>query len=156
MPKIAIAPLIVLWVGYGASGKIIISTIVCFFPIMLNTLHGLRIREIEHLELMQSLGASKLEMFRYIRLPGAVPFMFAGLHIGAVFALLGVVVGEFTGAQDGLGYFLLQQKAAFNVPGIFAILVVLMVLGVSIQAAMSGLERRISFWGRDQTHHERV
>lgn len=149
MPKIAIAPLVVLWLGFGNLGKTTIVALICFFPILVNTLQGLRIRERDQYELTRSLGASRYQMFRYIRVPNAVPYIFAGLHIGIIFALIGAVVAEFVGSRAGLGYFLLTQKAAFNVPGVYACLILLMVAGLMYHGIMVALERRVAFWTKD-------
>ncbi|WP_164710307.1 ABC transporter permease [Euzebya pacifica] len=152
LPKIAVAPIVILWLGFDLSGKVVIVGFVCFFPILLNTLAGLKIRDREQLELLQSLGATKLQMFRYLRLPGAVPYLFAGFHVGIIFALLGAVVAEFVGSRDGLGRFLLSQRAAFNVGGVYAVLVILMVMGLVFRWIMLLIERRFAFWAEDVSH----
>jgi NitT/TauT family transport system permease protein len=151
VPKIAIAPLIILWLGFGGGGKLIIVTIVCFFPILVNTLQGLRMRDRSQLELMQSLGATRWQMFRYVRVPNALPFVFAGFHISILFALLGAIVAEFVGSRAGLGWLLLQSRAQFNVAGAFAILILLMVIGSALYRIVHFLERRIVFWAKDIT-----
>jgi NitT/TauT family transport system permease protein len=151
VPKIAIAPLIILWLGFGGAGKTIIVTIVCFFPILVNTLQGLRMRDRSQLELMQSLGASRWQMFRYVRVPNALPFVFAGFHIAILFALLGAIVAEFVGSRAGLGWLLLQARAQFNVAGAFAILILLMVIGTVLYRIVHFLERKIVFWSKDIT-----
>jgi NitT/TauT family transport system permease protein len=151
VPKIAIAPLIILWLGFGGGGKTVIVTIVCFFPILVNSLQGLRMRDRAHLELMQSLGATRWQMFRYVRVPNSLPYIFAGLHISILFALLGAIVAEFVGSRAGLGWLLLQARAQFNVAGVFAILILLMVIGLVLHHAVHWLERRIAFWAKDVT-----
>lgn len=148
-PKIAIAPLVIIWVGFGDISKIVIIVIVCFFPILVNTMQGLRLRERERQELVVALGASRWQVFRYVRLPGSTPFVFAGLHVGAIFALLGAVVAEFVGARAGLGVLLNQERSQFNVPGVFAILLILMILGLTLNGTMKAIERRITFWSRE-------
>lgn len=151
VPKIAIAPLIILWLGFGGAGKTVIVTIVCFFPILVNTLQGLRIRDRAQLELMQSLGATRWQMFRYVRVPNALPYVFAGFHISILFALLGAIVAEFVGSRDGLGWLLLQARAQFNVAGAFAILILLMAIGSALYRIVHLLERKIVFWAKDVT-----
>ncbi len=146
LPKIAVAPLIILWLGFGQEGKVVIVGIVCFFPILVNTLQGLKLRDRDRYELFHSLGASRWHILRYLRLPSAVPYIFAGLHIGLIFALIGAVTAEFVGSRDGLGYVLMQNKAAFNVPGVFAVLVLFMVVGHVLDATMRVVERRFSHW----------
>jgi NitT/TauT family transport system permease protein len=149
LPKIAVAPLVVLWLGFGSSAKVFIVTIVCFFPILINTLQGLKLRDREQVELMKSLGATRWQLYRMIRMPNAVPYIFAGLHIGVIYALIGAVVAEFVGSRAGLGYILLVAKAQFNVPGVFAILFLLMLLGLVLHGVMLIAERRAAFWARE-------
>src|SRR5690606_18337681 len=148
-PTIAIAPLVIIWVGFGDASKVAIVVIVCFFPILINTLEGLRIRDKDQQELVVALGANKWQVFRYVRLPGSTPYVFAGLTMGAIFALLGAVVAEFVGVRDGLGVLMNQQRAVFNVPGVFAVLIILVVIGVTVSAVMKYVERRVTFWARE-------
>lgn len=149
LPKVAIAPLIVIWLGFGSTSKVTIVAIVCFFPILVNTLQGLRIRDRNQYELMRTIGASRLQMLRFLRLPNALPYVFAGFHVGVVFSLIGAVVAEFVGSLSGLGYLLLIEQSAFNVPGVFAILVILMVIGIVLHLIMGFAERKIAFWTSD-------
>ena len=149
LPKIAIAPLVILWLGFGESSKITIVALICFFPILINSLQGLKLRNREHFELLRSLGATRWQLFRFLRIPGSLPYVFAGLHIGVIFALIGAVVAEFVGSRAGLGYTLMQQKAVFNVPGVFALLVLLMIAGLLLNWIMTTLERKIAFWAED-------
>ena len=151
LPKIAIAPVLILWFGYGLNAKLAIVIAVAFFPMMLNALAGLRVRKRDELDLMNSLGASRFQIYRYIRLPNAMPYIFTGLHLGAVYSLLGAVTAEFLGSASGLGYIMLQQRASFNTPAVFAILLLLMVIGTSLHLAMKYLEHHAVFWSRDAT-----
>lgn len=146
MPKVAIAPLVVLWLGFGELSKVTIVAIVCFFPIMVNTVQGLKVRDRDHDELLRSLDASRWQHFRLMRMPHAVPYIFAGVRIGAVFALIGVVVAEFVGTNAGIGFALLQAKAQFDVPGVYACLVILMAMGLLLSFATSLVERGVARW----------
>jgi NitT/TauT family transport system permease protein len=152
LPKIALAPLIIIWFGFGETSKIVVVAASCFFPIMINTLQGLKIRDRDRLELMRSLGAGRWQLFYYLRLPDALPFIFAGLHVGAIFALIGSVVAEFVGSSAGLGYAMLQAKAQFDLASVYACLVLLMLLGIALHAVMAALERRVAFWVDDVSH----
>jgi len=145
LPKVAVAPIVVLWLGFGQIAKLFIVVFVCFFPILINALEGLEIRDRDKLELFQSAGANRWQLFIGLRVPGALPSIFAGLHIGAVFALLGAVVAEFVGTREGLGYLLLLEKSQFNVPGVFVILVLLMVIGLVLSWLMRFLESKVSW-----------
>jgi NitT/TauT family transport system permease protein len=151
VPKIAIAPLVILWLGFDDVGKTVIVTIVCFFPILVNALQGLRMRDRSQLELFQSLGASRWQLFRYVRIPNSLPYLFAGFHVAILFALIGAIVAEFVGSRAGLGFLMLQSRAQFDVPGFFAILIILMVIGTVLHRSMLLLERRIAFWSTDVT-----
>lgn len=149
MPKVAIAPLIVIWFGFGELSKTVIVITACFFPILMNALHGLKVRDRDHLELMRSLGATRLQLFVRLRLPHAMPYIFAGLHIGVIFALIGTVVAEFVGTNAGIGYVMLQAKANFDIASVYACLLMLMVIGVLLHTAMKQLEKRAAFWAQD-------
>jgi NitT/TauT family transport system permease protein len=152
LPKIALAPLIIIWFGFGETSKIVVVAASCFFPMLINTLQGLKIRDRDRLELMRSLGASRRQLFYHLRLPDALPFIFAGLHVGAIFALIGAVVAEFVGSGAGLGYAMLQAKAQFDLASVYACLVLLMILGIALHAIMAALERRVAFWVDDVSH----
>ena len=151
VPKIAIAPLIVLGLGFGTTSKVTTVVIVSFFPVLVNAMQGLRIREQERYDLLRSLGATRFQLLRYLRLPSALPYIFAGLHISIIFALTGSVVAEFVGSQSGLGLMIIQEQANFNVPGVYAVLTILMLLGLIFHLAMVALERKLAFWADDLT-----
>lgn len=153
-PKIALAPLVILWLGFGAESKIVVVGIICFFPVLVNTLAGMRIRDRDQVELLRVLGASKYQLLRYIRLPNAVPYIFAGLHVGIIFALLGAVVAELIGSDAGLGYLLIQEQALFNVPGVFAIIMILMFVGIILNRIVVAVESRVAFWAQDTSKVE--
>jgi len=149
MPKVAIAPLVVIWFGFGELSKTVIVITACFFPILMNALHGLKLRDRDHLELMRSLGATRMQLFLRLRLPHALPYIFAGLHIGVIFALIGTVVAEFVGTNAGVGYVMLQSKANFDLASVYACLLLLMVIGVVLHGLMKQLEKHVAFWARD-------
>ena len=151
LPKVAIAPFILIWVGFGIESKIVIAAMVAFFPMLVNTIVGLKSVPPEKIELMRSLSASRTKIFWYIQLPEALPYIFAGLNIGIVMAVLGAIVGEFIGAKAGLGYLLLQMNYNLDVVGMFAVLVVLGVMGIALNASMQFARRKIVFWRPDQS-----
>ena len=146
IPKIAIAPLIIIWFGYGMSSKIVVSAMLAFFPVLVNVIVGLKSCDAGKLDVMRSLSASPLQTFWMLRLPNALPFVFAGLNIAVVFALLGAIVGEFVGAQKGVGSIILQANANLDVPRIFSLLVVLSAIGLTSYLCLELLRRRILFW----------
>ena len=125
LPKVALAPLILIWVGLGIEGKVLVAATISFFPMLVNTIAGLKYTPKNEIDLMRSLSASRWKIFRYVQLPEALPFIFAGLNIGLVLSVLGAIVGEFVGAKVGLGYLILQMNFNLDVAGMFAVLVVL-------------------------------
>lgn len=149
LPKVALAPLIVIWAGFGSASKLIIVVIVSFFPIFMSTLQGLRVRDRDQYQYLQTLGANRYQILFELRLPAATPHIFSGLHIGILFSLIGAIVAEFVGSDSGLGYVLLLDKSAFNVPGVFAILALLVVIGTLLNLVMRFIESRVAFWARD-------
>jgi NitT/TauT family transport system permease protein len=149
LPKVAIAPLILVWVGFGIESKVIIAAMVAFFPILVNTIVGLKSTSADKIELMRSLRASRMKLFAYVQLPEALPYIFAGLNIGIVMSVLGAIVGEFIGSKAGLGYLLLQMNYNLDVAGMFAVLVVLGVLGIVLNFIARVVRDRVIFWQRD-------
>ena len=149
LPKVAVAPFILVWVGFGIESKVVIAAMVSFFPILVNTIVGLKATPPEKIELMRSLSASRTKIFWYIQLPEALPYIFAGLNIGIVMSVLGAIVGEFIGAKAGLGYLLLQMNYNLDVAGMFAVLVVLGIMGIMLNFIATFARRRIIFWRSD-------
>jgi NitT/TauT family transport system permease protein len=146
VPKVALAPLFVIWFGFGIQSKIVVAALVSFFPILVNTIDGLRSANPDLLELLRSLGASKRQIFIKVKLPNSMPFVFAGLDIGIVFAVIGAVVGEFVGAKAGLGFQMLQYIYNFDIAGLFAIIIVLSGMGLFGHLVVRALQRRFAGW----------
>ncbi|HEV8438159.1 MAG TPA: ABC transporter permease [Methylomirabilota bacterium] len=150
LPKIAIAPLIIVWAGFGLSSKVIIAALVAFFPVLVNVIVGLKTIDQSKLELMHSLRASRWQIFRLVTFPNALPFVFAGLDIAVVFSVLGAIVGEFVGAQRGLGNLILQFNVTLDIAGVFAVLILLAVLGIALHLIMQAIQRRVIFWAQPE------
>jgi NitT/TauT family transport system permease protein len=148
LPKIAIAPLIIIWAGYGISSKIIIVALVAIFPVLVNTIMGLKSCDQGKLDLMRALGAGRWETFRSVRLPNALPFIFAGLNVAIVLAILGSIVGEFVGSKAGLGNLILEANFQFDVARIFAVLVILGAFGVILSKLMGIVQDYFLFWNK--------
>ena len=146
LPKVAIAPLIVIWFGFGDGSKVAISALLAFFPVLINSFTGLRATEPEKLDLMRSLNASRWETYRIVKLPNAAPFIFAGLDMAVVYALLGTIVAEFLGAQQGMGVVITQAQAVTDVAGVFAALVILGAMGILLHASVRGVEKKVVHW----------
>lgn len=149
VPKVALAPLFVVWFGFGLTSKIVMAAVISFFPILINVIEGLRSADSDRIQMLTVFGASRSQIFRMVRLPTALPFIFAGLDIGIVFAILGAVVGEFIGAQEGLGYLLLQTNYNFDIAGMFAVLVVLSLMGMFAHLAIRFAQRKVAFWAEE-------
>jgi len=152
LPKVAIAPLIVIWFGFGDGSKIAVAALLSFFPILINSFTGLRAVEPERIDLMRSLSASRFETYRIVKLPNAAPFIFAGLDMAVVYALLGTIVAEFLGAQRGMGVVITQAQAVSDVAGVFAALIILGAFGILLHAAVRWTERRVVHWGGGKKH----
>jgi NitT/TauT family transport system permease protein len=146
MPKVAIAPLFVIWFGFGATSKIVITATIVFFPVVANTIVGLRSAPRDQIDLMTAFTASRWQVFRMVRLPQSLPYVFAGLDIGIVLAVIGAIVGEFVGAQAGLGYLILQRNFSMDTAGVFAILIVLSLIGIVLHTLMRLIARKVLFW----------
>ncbi len=146
MPKVALAPIFALWLGLGIESKIFSAAIICFFPLMVNTVAGLRSADEDRVNLMASLGASRWQIFRYLRLPGALPFIMAGLELAVVLALIGAIVAEFVGAQAGLGTLIQTMNSHLDVAGQFSVLIVLSAIGLTLNRTIKYVRRRVLFW----------
>lgn len=146
MPKIALAPLMMIWVGFGIESKILITMIVAVFPVLVNVIVGLRAVDTERIALIRSLKGGVWDELRWVRLPSAAPYIFAGMKTSVVLALLGAIAAEFVGAEAGLGYLMSQLMFKLDTPGVFAILAVLSVIGVTLYLVADWAHRKTVFW----------
>ena len=146
MPRIALAPLFILWFGLGLGSKVAIGFSLTFFIVLSATVAGMRGVNTDHLTLCRTLGARPSQLFFEVTLPGAVPVLFSGLRLGLIYALLGVVGGEIIASEKGLGQSLAYLGSTFNINGVMALLLVLALLGVSVVKAMTYLEKRLLHW----------
>ena len=150
LPKVAIAPLVIVWFGYGFSSKIVVSATIAFFPILVNVIVGLKSADEDQLDLMRSLNASRWQKLRLVQFPAALPFIFAGLDVAAIFSVLGAIVAEFVGSQAGLGNLLLTFNSNLDISSVFACLILLGVMGTGLHATIQRLRKRMVFWSRDE------
>ena len=146
MPKVALAPLIVVWFGLGITSKIINAALIAFFPLMINTIFGLRSADDDRVNLMRSLDASEAQIFWMLRLPGALPHIMAGLEVAMIFSLIGAIVAEFVGAQTGLGTLIQSLNYSGDIAGVFSVLLILSVMGLLLNVAIAAIRRRVLFW----------
>lgn len=146
MPRIALAPLFILWFGLGLGSKVAIGFSLTFFIVLSATVAGMRGVSADHLTLCRTLGARPAQVFFSVTLPGAVPVLFSGLRLGLIYALLGVVGGEIIASEKGLGQSLAYLGSTFNLNGVMALLLVLALLGVSVVRGMTWIEKRLLHW----------
>jgi NitT/TauT family transport system permease protein len=148
VPKIAIAPLFIVWVGYGMESKVLLTVLMTFFPLLLASISGFQILDQRLLHLTKSMGATGWQTFRFLRFPAALPVIFSGLKTSATIAATAAVVAEFVGANKGLGYLLLQATGTLDTPLIFAILLVLTVIGIALNYIVELAEYLLAPWMR--------
>ncbi len=146
VPVIALAPLLVLWMGYGSPPKIVVCALIAFFPMAVTAREGLRATDPQLLLLMRSVGASRRVIFWRVRVPFALPYLAAGARTGITLSLVGAVVAEWTGADSGLGYLVLSANARLATAQAFAAIVVITAIGLLAYAAAVLLERRLCWW----------
>ncbi len=146
IPKVALAPLMVVWLGIGLAPRIAMAALFCFFPILINTLSGLTKIEPAMVELAQVLRATPWRRFRKIALPHSLPFLLDGMRLALPYALVGAVVGEFTSGDQGLGNLILVASSQVNTPLIFASLVAITVVALLLFGAVQALERLVIPW----------
>jgi NitT/TauT family transport system permease protein len=146
VPKVALAPVIVVALGYGETSKIAIAAMVSFFPVFVNVMVGIRGADPQQLELLRALRANRIQTLRWVQLPGAMPTIFGGLEVAVVFSVVGAIVGEFTGASRGLGYLIEQRSFALNQAGVFSTLIILSVVGLGLDLAVRQAGRRVVRW----------
>lgn len=147
IPKPAIAPLLIIWFGFGISSKVVIVALIAFYPIVVNAVVGFRGSDPRQILLMRVMKASRWQIFRMVQLPNALPFLMAGLQIAMVFSVIGAIVGEFLGASRGLGALIIQRQSAMDVAGVFSVLVVLSTVGIVLSVIIKALSKKLVFWG---------
>ena len=146
IPKIAIAPLFVVWLGFGTTPKIVVAVLMAFFPIVISGLAGLKSVDPEVLELSSTMGANPLKVFAKVRFPASLPQLFSGLKVAATLAVTGAVVGEFVGSNSGLGYVILQANGNVDTASLFVALIIMSLLGIALFAVLQVAERFVIPW----------
>lgn len=150
VPKVAIAPLFVVWFGFGVIPKVIAAFLLGFFPVIVATVQGFKSIEPDVIDLARSMGANPLKVFLKFRLPQAMPAIFSGLKVSVTLAVVGAVVGEFVGSNSGLGYVLQKANGTFDLPLMFAALVILSMIGVLLFLVLELIERWVLPWHASQ------
>lgn len=148
IPIVSVAPLFIIWFGYGILPKIIVVVLVCFFPIAISLLSGLAAVDSDYLELFRSMQATRLNIYRMVKLPLAMPAFFSGLKISAAYSVMGAVIGEWLGAKQGLGTYMTLSQRSFQVDRVFAAILAVTVLSAALFALVSFIERIVIPWNR--------
>lgn len=146
VPIVAIAPLLTIWFGYGMTPKVLIAAIITFFPIVTNATRGFQAADYRIVEMMNSLDASQFEIFYKVELPTATPYIFAGCKIALSLSLVGAVVGEFYGADEGLGYLIIYSANQLETALLFVSICILAVIGVTMFMLFQWLENQFAYW----------
>ena len=143
IPKLALAPLFIVWFGFGMTSTVVITALICFFPLMENTVTSLRQVDPQRLELFRMLGATRCQTLLRLKLPTGLPVILAGLRVAVVLALVGAVVGEFIGASKGLGALIIAAQGMMDTPLMFAVLIVIAALGLLLYQLTRAVEKRL-------------
>ena len=154
LPKVAIAPLFVIWFGFGLTPKILVAVTLTFFPLLVNTMSGVMSVDRDQADLFRALCCSRRQLWTKLLLPSALPSVFAGLEVATVLALLGAIVGEFVSAKAGLGLLLQEQQNNYDTAGMFATLLVLAAIGVFFNQTVVQTRKRVVFWQNSQRDGE--
>ena len=149
IPIIALAPLIMIWMGFGSLPKVVVVVIVCFFPISVSVVEGLSTVDQDLLNLMEIMGANKLEIFMKVKLPYALPSFFAGLKIAATYSIMGAIIGEWLGAKRGLGIFMTRTMSSFKTSDLFAAIMIVVVLSMVLFKIIELIGKRLMPWSRE-------
>jgi NitT/TauT family transport system permease protein len=146
MPKLALAPIMVIWLGFGIAPKVVITALVCFFPLLENTIIGLTSTNPYQIEMFRVLTASRWQIFFKLRVPNALPVIFAGLRVAITLAVVGAVVGEYVGANRGLGALIIAAQGSFDTPLMFAVFIYLTAIGIILYKIMELMEQTFFSW----------
>jgi len=146
IPIIILAPLFIIWFGYGYTPKLVIVILICFFPVTISLLHSLSSVDRELIDLMRSMGSSRLQIYRYVKLPASMTGFFSGLKIAATYSIMGATIGEWVGGKDGLGVYMIRAKQSFATDRVFAAILVITVLSILLLKLIELIERKSMPW----------
>jgi NitT/TauT family transport system permease protein len=146
IPKVALLPLFVVWFGFGNTSKVIVAAILAFFPILTNTVLGVKSVDMGHRDVMTSLNASRWQIFRRLELPSSLPYILTGMEVGIVLAIIGAIVGEYLGGNAGLGFMLVSKMNGYETDGLFAVIIQMTLLGFFFYFATGALRRLLIPW----------
>jgi NitT/TauT family transport system permease protein/putative hydroxymethylpyrimidine transport system permease protein len=150
VPIVVVAPILVVWLGFGIGPKLAIVALICFFPITVNTLDGLGSVDADQVKMMRTLDASRWQILRRVEAPTALPYFFSGAKIAVAVAVIGAVFGEWAGSSSGLGHLIQGASAQLETARTFAAVVVLSAIAIALFALLAALERRVAWWGPNE------
>jgi putative hydroxymethylpyrimidine transport system permease protein len=153
IPVVVIAPILVIWFGFGITPKLIVIALICFFPIVVNTLDGLEGTDRDQVKMMRTLGASRLDLLRRLELPAALPFLFSGAKVAVAVAVIGAVFGELVGSDAGLGHAIQVGTAQLETARVFAAVLILSLMAIALFGLIALIERRAVPWARASREH---
>jgi NitT/TauT family transport system permease protein len=142
VPKLALAPLFILWFGFGLTSKVVITALICFFPLLENTVTSIQYTDKQKQELFRMLGASRWQTLIHLKIPAGLPGILAGFRVAVVLAIVGAVVGEFVGGSDGLGALIIASQGMMDTPLMFAVLILLTIIGMVLYQVVYLLEKK--------------
>jgi len=154
IPIITIAPLFAIWFGFGYFPKVVIVILVCFFPITISLLEGLSSVEPELLNLIKSMGANRVELYKMVKLPAALPSFFSGLKISATYSIMGATIGEWVGGKKGLGVYMMRVKQSFATDKVFAAIILITLLSIMILKLVGFIEKKSMPWVYDKNQEK--
>ena len=154
IPIIVIAPLLLIWIGYGLAPKFIVVALIAFFPIVVNTVDGLKSVDPDSVRLMRTLGANRRQIFMKLQMPTSLPFLFSGAKIAVAVSVIGAVIGEWVGSSQGLGYLMIRSKPQFLTERVFAAIFVLSLMGIILFALVGLIERLSIPWWRNERRNQ--
>ncbi len=146
VPIIIIAPLFIIWFGYGYSPKVVIVVLICFFPITISLLQALATVDRERIDLLRSMGSNKFQIYKYVKIPSAMPGFFSGLKIAATYSIMGATIGEWVGGKSGLGVYMIRAKQSFETDRVFAAIIIITVLSILLLKIIEFAEKKNMPW----------
>ncbi len=153
IPKVALLPLFIVWFGFGATSKVIVAAVLAFFPILTNTVLGVKSVDSGHRDVMTSLNATQTQILLRLELPSSLPYILSGMEVGIVLAIIGAIVGEYLGGNAGLGFMLVSKMNGFETDGLFAVIVQMTLLGFFFFFATRALQRALIPWHQSVIAH---
>lgn len=145
-PKESLAPLLIVWLGFGLLPKVVMAALICFFPVTVNMIRGLQSVDQDVLNLMKSLSASNWQIFKKVRIKYSLPYLFSALKVGIGLALVGAIIGEFVGSSSGIGYVIMVANSQFAVDLLFASIIILAVSGLILYKVINVIESKVLYW----------